>query len=68
LFDSQLLPCRLPKHKQLDSEWLYNLDKQMCNDYEIPGFPTIIIEKDGNKINYNGLRTAKAIIETIQNL
>jgi thiol-disulfide isomerase/thioredoxin len=43
-------------------------NKQMCNDYEIPGFPTIIIEKDGNKINYNGLRTAKAIIETIQNL
>ena len=40
----------------------------MCNDYEIPGFPTIIIEKDGKKINYNGLRTAEAIIDTIQNL
>ena len=43
-------------------------NKQMCNDYEIPGFPTIIIEKDGKKINYNGLRTAEAIIDTIQNL
>ena len=43
-------------------------NKQMCNDYEIPGFPTIIIEKDGKRINYNGLRTAEAIIDTIQNL
>ena len=43
-------------------------NEQMCNNYEIPGFPTIIIEKDGNKINYNGPRTANAIIETIQNL
>jgi thiol-disulfide isomerase/thioredoxin len=43
-------------------------NKQMCNDYEIPGFPTIIIEKDGKKINYNGPRTANAIIETIKNL
>ena len=43
-------------------------NKQMCNDYEISGFPTIIIEKDGKKINYNGLRTVEAIIETIQNL
>ena len=43
-------------------------NKQMCNDYEISGFPTIIIEKDGKKINYNGLRTVEAIIETIHNL
>lgn len=43
-------------------------NKQMCNDYEIPGFPTIIIEKDGKKINYNGHRTTEAIIETIKNL
>jgi thiol-disulfide isomerase/thioredoxin len=43
-------------------------NKQMCNDYEIPGFPTIIIEKDNEKINYNGPRTTNAIIETIKNL
>jgi thiol-disulfide isomerase/thioredoxin len=43
-------------------------NKQICNDYEISGFPTIIIEKDGKKINYNGVRTTEAIIETIQNL
>ena len=43
-------------------------NKQMCNDYDIPGFPTVIIEKDNEKINYNGPRTAVAIIEAIKNL
>jgi thiol-disulfide isomerase/thioredoxin len=43
-------------------------NKQMCIDYEVPGFPTVIIEKDGKKIDYNGDRTAEAIIETIKNL
>jgi thiol-disulfide isomerase/thioredoxin len=43
-------------------------NKQMCDDYEIPGFPTVIIEKNNEKINYNGPRTAVAIIEAIKNL
>ena len=43
-------------------------NEQMCTDYEIPGFPTVIIEKNGEKNNYNGPRTANAIIETIKNL
>jgi len=43
-------------------------NKQMCTDYEVPGFPTVIIEKDGKKIDYNGERSAEAIIETIKNL
>jgi thiol-disulfide isomerase/thioredoxin len=43
-------------------------NKQMCADYEVPGFPTVIIEKDGQKIDYNGPRTAESIIETLKNL
>ena len=43
-------------------------NKQMCSDYNVPGFPTIIIEKDNKKINYNGQRNTEAIIETIKNL
>jgi thiol-disulfide isomerase/thioredoxin len=43
-------------------------NKQMCVDYEVPGFPTVIIEKDGKKTDYNGPRTAEAIIETVKNL
>jgi thiol-disulfide isomerase/thioredoxin len=45
-----------------------NDNKQMCNDYNVSGFPTIIIEKDNKKINYNGPRNTEAIIETIKNL
>jgi thiol-disulfide isomerase/thioredoxin len=43
-------------------------NKQMCDDYNVSGFPTIIIEKDNKKINYNGPRNTEAIIETIKNL
>jgi len=43
-------------------------NKQMCSDYNVPGFPTIIIEKNDKKINYNGPRNTEAIIETIKNL
>lgn len=43
-------------------------NKQMCIDYAIPGFPSIIIEIDGKKTNYNGERTAESLIETIKNL
>ena len=43
-------------------------NKQMCIDYEITGFPSIIIEINGKKINYNGERTSDALIETIKKL
>ena len=43
-------------------------NKQMCVNYEIPGFPTIIIEKNNKKIDYNGPRTSEALIEYIENL
>ena len=45
-----------------------NNNKQMCSDYNIDGFPTVIIEKDNKKIKYNGERTSETIIETIKNL
>ena len=43
-------------------------NNQMCSDYNVPGFPTIIIEKNNKKINYNGPRNTEAIIKTIKNL
>ena len=43
-------------------------NKQMCVEYEVPGFPTIIIEKDGKKTDYSGARTTEALIETVKNL
>ncbi len=43
-------------------------NKQMCTDYEVPGFPSVIIEKDGKRVDYDGPRTANGIIEAIKNM
>jgi thiol-disulfide isomerase/thioredoxin len=42
--------------------------EQMCKKYDVPGFPTVIIEKGSDKKVYQGPRTAKALIETMEQL
>lgn len=41
-------------------------NEQMCKDYDVPGFPYIIIEKNNVKTPYNGPRTAEAILNNIK--
>lgn len=41
-------------------------NEDMCKNYDVPGFPCIIIEKNNIKTQYNGPRTAEAILENIQ--
>ncbi len=41
-------------------------NESMCRDYEIPGYPTVVIEKNGKKEVYDGPRTADALLETVQ--
>jgi hypothetical protein len=41
-------------------------NESMCVDYEVPGYPTVIIEKNGAREVYNGPRTADALMETIE--
>lgn len=44
-------------------------DKQAAAGYDIQGYPTIILEKAGQKIKYSGQRTAQAFEEWLaQNL
>ena len=43
-----------------------NQNKDICEEYEVQGFPTVIIEKDGKRTHYQGERTAEAIIEHIK--
>ena len=43
-------------------------NEQMCMDYEVPGFPTVIIEKGNIKKVYQGPRTAQSLIETIEKM
>jgi len=43
-------------------------NKQMCNEYDISGYPSIIIELNDKKTLYRGTRTSDALIENIKNL
>jgi hypothetical protein len=40
----------------------------MCNDYNVPGFPTIIIEYNNNRQQYEGPRSAIKLIETLRQI
>ena len=40
----------------------------MCNKYNIEGFPTVIIEYNGEKHTYNEERTAEKLLETVRKL
>ena len=40
-------------------------NEQMCKDYNVPGFPYVIIEKDNVKTPYEGPRTAEAMLNNI---
>jgi thiol-disulfide isomerase/thioredoxin len=42
--------------------------EQMCKNYEVPGFPTIIIQKGNDKKVYKGPRNAQSIIETVEKM
>ena len=43
-------------------------NKMMCEAYDIPGFPFVLIEKDGKKIPYEGERTSDALETFIEKL
>ncbi|XP_012263697.2 thioredoxin domain-containing protein 5 homolog [Athalia rosae] len=45
-----------------------NSSKQLCNDQEVDGFPTLFLYKDGRKLSeYNGSRTLDDLYEFVMN-
>lgn len=40
----------------------------LCKEFEVAGFPTVIIETNGQRGVYNGPRDSKNLVETIQGL
>jgi thiol-disulfide isomerase/thioredoxin len=40
----------------------------LCKEYEVAGFPTVIIETNGKRGVYKGPRDSKNLVETIQDL
>lgn len=43
-------------------------NESMCNDYNVPGFPYVIIDDGKTKTPYNGERTAKSMLSFIKSL
>ena len=43
-------------------------NKQMCKEYEIPGYPSVIFEKNGERIEYEGLRSVDGLMSKLQEL
>jgi hypothetical protein len=41
---------------------------KLCKDFDIQGFPTVIIEAGGRRGVYKGPREAKDLIETVKDL
>ena len=39
--------------------------KQMCVDYDIPGFPTVIIERNGVRTSYEGPRKSQKLLDEV---
>ncbi|ADO67205.1 putative protein disulfide isomerase [Cafeteria roenbergensis virus] len=40
----------------------------LCQKYDVPGFPFIVIEKDNKRIDYQGPRSATSLLEFIKSL
>lgn len=43
-------------------------NESMCEKYDVPGFPYVMIEVQGKRIAYSGERTAEALVEFCSNL
>jgi thiol-disulfide isomerase/thioredoxin len=40
-------------------------NESMCEQYQVPGYPYVVIEKDGKQVPYNGERTAEALANIV---
>lgn len=40
----------------------------LCQTFEVPGFPSVVIMKDNTRIDYEGARNAESILEYVRSL
>lgn len=43
-------------------------NKQLCEEYKIPGFPSVLAVKDGKQVDFNGDRTTNSLVEFVKSL
>lgn len=40
----------------------------ICREFDVPGFPSVVVEKNGQVVAYNGMRNAEAILSFVLEL
>ena len=43
-------------------------NENICNEYQVPGYPYVIIRENDNKTAYDGARNKKALVEYVKAL
>lgn len=43
-------------------------NKSLCEEYEVPGYPYVIVEVNGSRKSYEGERSKDALIDFIRNI
>lgn len=43
-------------------------NESICKEYEVPGYPYVIVETNGERIKYTGERTADDLVQYVLNL
>lgn len=43
-------------------------NESLCQTFEVPGFPSVVIMKDNTRIDYEGPRNAESILEYVKSL
>jgi thiol-disulfide isomerase/thioredoxin len=54
--------------KAIDVKCDDDKNQQLCKEFEVPGFPSVIAMVNGKRHEYRGERTAKALKEFVANL
>jgi thiol-disulfide isomerase/thioredoxin len=65
---SQIVNSSYPDFEAVDIKCDESSNEQMCKEFQIPGYPSVVAVVDGKTINYDGPRESNKLIEFIKNL
>lgn len=56
---------KLAHVEALDVKCDDSANETMCEKYQVPGYPFVVVEIDGKRTQYNGERTADALVQYV---
>lgn len=65
---SEAIKELLPNIETIDVKCDQTSNEKMCEAYQVPGYPYVIAEINGERIPYNGERTTQALISFAKTL